>query len=135
MNYLRDNYSEKIYCVNILGGSEIAFKLAAEFNAAFIQLDSVCGHLAHDDLKFAKDLNALRSSSNAFLLGGVRFKYQPVNSGRAFDEDLTLGKGRCDALVVTGSGTGIGTKLNAFIEYPRVPKNSARFPISELANV
>ncbi len=120
LSYLRDNYSEKIYGVNILGGTEIAFKLAAEFNAAFIQVDSVCGHLAHDDdLKFAEDLNALRNSSNAFLLGGVRFKYKPVNSGRALDEDLTLGKGRCDAVVVTGSGTGIGTKLEKIREFKK----------------
>ena len=46
-----------------------------------------------------------------FLLGGVRFKYQPVRSGRSVEQDLMLGKQRCDAVVVTGAGTGINTEL------------------------
>ena len=47
-----------------------------------------------------------------FLLGGVRFKYQPVASGRTLEEDLKIGMERCDAVVVTGAGTGISTELD-----------------------
>ena len=45
------------------------------------------------------------------VLGGVRFKYQPVCSGRSTEEDLILGKERCDAVVCTGSGTGMETPM------------------------
>ena len=45
------------------------------------------------------------------VLGGVRFKYQPVCSGRSTEEDLVLGKERCDAVVCTGSGTGMETPM------------------------
>ena len=49
----------------------------------------------------------------------MRFKYQPVNSGRTLEEDLTIGKSRCNAVVVTGAGTGMDTgiqKIQAFRE-------------------
>ena len=45
------------------------------------------------------------------VLGGVRFKYQPIASGRTTEEDLVLGKERCDAVVCTGSGTGMKTPM------------------------
>lgn len=45
------------------------------------------------------------------VLGGVRFKYQPVRSGRSTEEDLVLGMERCDAVVCTGSGTGMETPM------------------------
>jgi predicted TIM-barrel enzyme len=46
------------------------------------------------------------------LLGGVRFKYQPVLSPRSVEEDLQVGMERCDAIVVTGKGTGLPTELD-----------------------
>ena len=45
------------------------------------------------------------------VLGGVRFKYQPVRSGRSTEEDLVLSMERCDAVVCTGSGTGMETPM------------------------
>ena len=39
------------------------------------------------------------------LLGGVRFKYQPVLSENPLDVDLQLASQRCDAVVVTGDKT------------------------------
>ena len=32
-------------------------------------------------------------------MGGVRFKYQPVNSGRSTEEDLKICMNRCDAIL------------------------------------
>ena len=45
LNYISKNYPDKIYGVNILGSDKLAFKLAADYGAAFVQIDSVCGHL------------------------------------------------------------------------------------------
>ena len=95
--------------------------------------DPVCGHLrpgsgmrGHDRLHlyektcngdFAEKLAELRVKYPVFLLGGVRFKYQPVRSGRGVEEDLKLGKERCDAVVVTGSGTGIHTDMEKIRQF------------------
>lgn len=63
------------------------------------------------DGDYAEKLSGLRREYPVFLLGGVRFKYQPVRSGRSVEEDLKLGTERCDAVVVTGAGTGINTDI------------------------
>lgn len=107
-----------LYGVNILGDFRHGFALAREYGASFVQLDSVCGHLpAAQDAWFARELDGLRASFDGAVLGGVRFKYQPVRSGRTEEEDLRLGMTRCDAIVVTGAGTGVKTpqeKLSRF---------------------
>ena len=93
--------------INVLHDNARAFALSRAYPVDFMQIDSVCGHLPPDqDAAFAEDLAAGRASVPALLLGGVRFKYQPVLSGRTEDEDLRLGAARCDALVVTSDATG-----------------------------
>lgn len=112
LKLLQREYPDKIYGVNMLGFPEMAFDLARKYGAKFVQMDSVCGHLEPNYEKpFLKKLEALRGEGDIFLLGGVRFKYQPVRSGRSLEEDLKLGMERCDAIVVTGAGTGISTDL------------------------
>ena len=121
LDYLRSQYPGCVYGVNILGNTELAFDFADEYNAAFIQIDSVCGHLSPgDDEIFAQNLAELCSKSSAFLMGGVRFKYQPVKSGRSVEEDLLIGKKRCDSIVVTGSGTGKSTEFEKIISFRKV---------------
>ena len=126
LDYLSCAYPEQVFGVNLLGDPEQAFVLAEQYGATFLQIDSVCGHLrpgqymsGHDvddlyaktcDGDFARRLRELRAlHPHVFLLGGVRFKYQPVLSGRSVEEDLALGKERCDAVVVTGTGTAVDT--------------------------
>lgn len=93
--------------INVLRDNDRAFLLARRFPVAFIQIDSICGHLApHEDAGFARGLAADRARVDAVVLGGVRFKYQPVLSGRSEDVDLRFGAARCDALVVTSDATG-----------------------------
>ena len=93
--------------LNVLRDFRLAFQLASQYPVDFIQIDSVAGHLSpSEDQDFAAELAGLRAGSRAVLLGGVRFKYQPVRSGRSEDEDLRLGAERCDAIVVTGDATG-----------------------------
>lgn len=133
LDYLKTNYPEKVYGVNLLGDPEKGFRLARQYGAAFVQIDSVCGHLrpgsnmkGHDSPKlydktcdgdFARNLAELRAEYPVFLLGGVRFKYQQVKSGRSVEEDLAIGKERCDAVVVTGAGTGIDTGIGKIRQF------------------
>lgn len=112
LSWLQAEMPDVVYGVNILDSCETAFALAQRYGARFIQIDSVCGHLKPKaDEAYAEKLGALRSRSSAVLLGGVRFKYQPVLSGRTLQEDLALGMQRCDAIVVTGAGTGMVTPM------------------------
>jgi predicted TIM-barrel enzyme len=114
--------------LNVLRDHRRAFALAARYGASFIQIDSVAGHLPPDeDAAFAEELAGLRAQSSAWLLGGVRFKYQPVRSGRALEEDLRLGMERCDALVVTGEATGQETDLGKVRAFRAIVGN--RFPL------
>lgn len=99
--------------VNVLHDDARAFALAGRYPVAFIQVDSVAGHLPPEaEVSFAEELAARRASVSALLLGGVRFKYQPVLSGRPEEEDVRLGAARCDGLVVTSDATGQPTDMD-----------------------
>ena len=125
--WLKEEHPDAVYGVNILGDYRESFRLAKEFGASFIQIDSVCGHLKRNaDAKYARKLASLREAVDVVVLGGVRFKYQPVLSGRSLEEDLTLGAERCDAVVCTGTGTGEPTPFGKVREFKSVLKD---FPI------
>ena len=125
--WMQREHPDAIYGVNILGNYQKAFHLAKKYRASFIQIDSVCGHLGpKEDAAYAKSLSQLRQESDVVLLGGVRFKYQPILSGRTLDEDLKLGASRCDAIVCTGDGTGIPTPFGKVAEFRSVLND---FPI------
>lgn len=118
LEYLQQHYPRAIYGVNILGDHRKAFALCGQYGAKFIQIDSVCGHLPPGgDAAFAKELQALREKCDAVVLGGVRFKYQPVLSGRTIAQDALLGAERCDAVVITGEGTGMRTPLEKVAQF------------------
>lgn len=106
-------YPDVVYGINILGDEDWAFELAHKYGAKFIQIDSVCGHIKPEhEPWYIEKLNKNREKYDVAVLGGVRFKYQPVRSGRTTEEDLLLGMERCDAIVCTGNGTGIETPLD-----------------------
>jgi len=112
LDYLRRERGDVVYGVNMLDNDARGFEAAAKYDAKFIQLDSVAGHLTpEDDEAFARQMGKWRGSTGALVLGGVRFKYQPYKSGRSLEEDLRLGMERCDAIVVTGDGTGLLTSM------------------------
>ena len=113
LRWVHEEYPDSIYGVNILGDAQWAFELAHKYGAKFVQIDSVCGHLKPEhEPCYVEKLNKYREEYNVAVLGGVRFKYQPVNSGRTTEEDLLLGRERCDAVVCTGSGTGMETPMS-----------------------
>lgn len=114
--------------VNVLGSDDTAFTLARAYQLDFIQMDSVSGHLnPQADAVFGKDLSDQRSKTGAALLGGVRFKYQPVASGRTEAEDVIIGATRCDAIVVTSEGTGIETSTDKTSRFRAAAPH--RFPL------
>lgn len=118
LEYLKGNMSTKCYGVNILGNYAMAFDLAEKYGADFIQIDSVCGHLPPErDSEYETELKKLRISSDTAVLGGVRFKYQPILSGRTLSEDIQIGKTRCDAVVTTGDGTGVDCPIEKLAEF------------------
>jgi len=95
--------------INYLRNPHLSFAMAEEHNANFIQLDNVDGQVDR-----YKERRA--SYPNLVILGGVRFKYQPL-TGRTLDEDLEIGKQRADAIVTTGEGTGIETPIKKLREF------------------
>ncbi|MDR1142920.1 MAG: hypothetical protein LBK77_01720 [Spirochaetaceae bacterium] len=118
LDYVAKNHGDMIYGINLLDDDELNFKLARDYACAFMQIDSVCGHVPPEqDGKLAEFLRRGRESCGALLIGGVRFKYQPYLSGRSLEEDLRLGAERCDAIAVTGDYTGQETdfaKIQSF---------------------
>ncbi len=121
LDYLQKNYSDKIYGVNILGDYLLAFELADKYGAKLIQIDSVCGHLPPDmDYEYGKEIEFLCNQSKAAVLGGVRFKYQPLRSGRTEIEDLNIARSRCAAVVTTGDGTGIETPKEKMMRFREI---------------
>ena len=123
LKYLHQFKKDVVYGLNYLRDYKIAFELAKNFNAKFIQIDSVCGHLPeYIDQEFEYEINELRNYANIPLIGGVRFKYKPYLSGRTLEEDLLLGINRCNGIVVTGSGTGIETPLDKIKKFKEIIK-------------
>lgn len=116
--WLSTEARDVVFGINILRDDRAAFELATRFGARFVQLDSVAGHLrVDDDEVFGQWLNDSRGVADFFVLGGVRFKYQEYLSGRSLEEDLRLGASRCDAVVVTGDGTGLQTPASKTREF------------------
>lgn len=113
LDYLEKNNLPIPYGVNCLNVDQIGFDLAKEYHANFVQLDSVIGHVKPRDEDtldafFEKNIK----DYPGYILGGVRFKYQPVLSDNSTETDLKLSKSRCDAVCVTSDATGMETPLD-----------------------
>ncbi|WP_291237522.1 BtpA/SgcQ family protein [Frisingicoccus sp.] len=127
LEYLHKNMPDKLYGVNILGDYRMAFELAEKYGADFVQIDSVCGHLTPQrDSVYANELIELMKGRNFQVLGGLRFKYQPIRSGRNLEQDAAFAKMRCDAVVTTGEGTGKDCPTEKLSEFKTVLKD---FPL------
>ncbi len=107
--------------VNVLRNPYLAFELANDYGAKFVQFDSVQAPNININI-----YNQLREKfPNIAVLGGIGFKYIPP-TGNSLEVDLEEGKSRCDAIVTTGTGTGIETPLNKLKEYKNILKD---FPL------
>lgn len=100
------------YGVNCLNVDQMGFELAEKYNASFVQLDSVVGHVKpRDEETLSAFFNLVRERYKGMILGGVRFKYQPVLSENSVEEDLKIAMTRCDAVCVTQDATGQETSM------------------------
>ena len=100
------------YGVNCLNVDAMGFELAAKYDAKFLQVDSVVGHVKpRDEATLEVFFDMYRKKTPAYLIGGVRFKYQPLLSEKSLEEDLKIGMTRCDAIAVTENATGQETSM------------------------
>lgn len=60
------------------------------------------------------------------VLGGLRFKYQPIRSAGTLEDDAFIAKLRCVAVVTTGEGTGKACPTEKLSEFRTVLKD---FPL------
>jgi uncharacterized protein len=119
--YLAKERPNYILGVNVLDNFAKSYELAVEYNAKFMQVDSVCGHLQPDDEKaYFEMIENYRKDKKISVIGGVRFKYQPYLSNRSLIEDLEIGMRHCDAIAVTGVGTGFDTDTQKICQFREI---------------
>ena len=118
LRMLQKEFSGCVYGVNILGSFTKGYDLALAYGAKFMQVDSICGHLdPEEEPAFEEMIAENRKKGDLFVLGGVRFKYQPVLSRRPLPADLKHGRHLCDAIVVTGDATGMDTGMEKILRF------------------
>ena len=121
LGYLSNQRLGVPFGVNCQNFDSLCFLLARQYGCAFLQLDSVIGHVKpRDEASMRALLDLERGRTDALVLGGVRFKYQPLLSEKTLEEDLIEAKNRCDAVCVTGDGTGMQTPLEKLRTFRRV---------------
>lgn len=111
--YLAENAGDMPFGINCLNVDAMSFELAAKYGCSFVQADSVVGHVKpRDEESLQAFFDTFRQRCpKAFLLGGVRFKYQPMLSEHTLEEDLRTAMIRCDVIGVTQNATGQETSL------------------------
>lgn len=108
--------------VNILPNEyQMAFKIANDYGCKFIQLDFISGRYERnksidiDDYMKYRDLYP-----DIFVMGGVWPKYYVPVKGSNLSYDLTEATKLCDAVVVTGQGTGKETPIEKIKRFKEV---------------
>ena len=108
-----------------------AFAYCMFFGAKFIQLDYIAGTYYRETIN--KDgryfytigdgeayTDDRKDNSKVIVLGGVHTKYYTPLEGSNLEADLKSGMERCDAIVVTGEGTGKETPMDKIIEFRKL---------------
>lgn len=122
-----DQFDTMYKGINILPNDfELAYALAAAYNLDFIQLDYIAGVYKGRNLGEILKLNV--NHYNKFrdkfpdikILGGVHPKYYEPIEGSDLFLDIETAKERCDAIVVTGAGTGKVTPLDKIKEFKKI---------------
>lgn len=93
LQYMDINTLPIPYGVNCLNVDAMGFYLAEKYHAAFLQIDSVVGHVKpRDEETLQAFFDVMRPRYDGYVLGGVRFKYQPVMSVKTLAEDLATAR-------------------------------------------
>jgi len=101
--------------INVLRNPYSAFELADRFGSKFIQFYSV----QTQELNLELYQTQREKYPNVAVFGGVGFKYV-APTGNPLEKDLSEGRSRCEAIVTTGSGTGIATPTEKLEEFKRL---------------
>lgn len=121
LEYLQKNYNDHIYGVNCLYMNTMTFELAIKYDADFVQIDAISGHvIEREDISYAEFIKLYRSRYSGFIIGGVRFKHCPYLSGRSLKEDLEIAMTRCDAIAVSQDETGQETSMDKIQEFRNI---------------
>lgn len=109
----QEGFGKKIILgINLLSSRYHSFDMANDYDAKFIQIDSV----QTPDLDIPKYDLLREKYPKVVVLGGVGFKYTKP-TGNPLEVDLREGKSRCEAIVTTGPGTGIETPTDKLKNY------------------
>jgi predicted TIM-barrel enzyme len=109
--------------INILPND---YSTAFDLNPDFVQLDYVSGKYEGRHEFIELDYVDYKNRKNTSVLGGVWPKYyRPVENSN-LEYDLNLAMELCDAIVVTGEGTGKETPLDKIIKFKSYCKD---FPL------
>ncbi len=130
LKILYKNNSIKIKVgINTLKNSYLSLELADRYGADFVQFDTIQASAGSENnhQRFNENLyNSLREKyPHICVFGGVRFKYIPP-TGKTLEEDILDGISKCDAIVTTGSGTGIETPIEKLRDFRKIMKD---FPL------
>ncbi len=130
LKVLYKNNSIKIKIgINTLKNPYLSFELADRYGADFVQFDTIQASAGDENnpKRFNEKLyNSLREKyPHICVFGGVRFKYIPP-TGKTLEEDILDGISKCDAIVTTGSGTGIETPIEKLRDFRKIMKD---FPL------
>jgi len=108
--------------INILPNDFIiAFALAREYGASFIQLDYVSGNYENTTPFDVELYQQIRDDNkDIVVLGGVHPKYYKPIKGSILEDDINNGIKLVDAIVVTGAGTGKETPLDKIKSFRKI---------------
>jgi predicted TIM-barrel enzyme len=113
--------------INILPNNfEVAYALAEVYRLDFIQLDYIAGaYKGRTPGQVIKlDVNNYNRFRDRFpdikILGGVHPKYYEPIAGSDLTVDIQDAMERCDAIVITGAGTGKVTPLDKIKEFRKL---------------
>lgn len=117
--HLLDKYQEKDKLplkigINILPNEyNLAYAYAIAYELDFIQMDHVSGKYSNGKQLHVKDYMKFRERfPEISVLGGVWPKYYTPVPDSNLENDIEKGIKRCDAIVVTGQGTGHETSIS-----------------------
>lgn len=119
--------------VNILPNEyDQSFQIAYDYGCSFIQMDFISGKYSSGRNYPSKELDVESYLEYRFrfpnvkVFGGVWPKYYQPVIGSSLEEDIRQGMKLCDAIVVTGSGTGKETPLDKIKNFRTILGN---FPL------
>ena len=120
-----DQFDTMYKGINILPNNfELAYALAAVYKLDFIQLDYIAGSYKNPRnknqpirLDRRNFLNFRDRFPEVKILGGVHPKYYEPIDGSSLMSDLEEAQDLCDAIVVTGPGTGKQTPLDKIKDF------------------